>query len=181
MKTCKQCKKTKELSDFYKHPTTKDGYMGKCKICNNTVDKEKRSLYMRKYKDSKPSIKEYQKEYHQKYHIEKKLKVYKDKIEDGHDGHDWVYYESLFIHKTQNFSFLKIGITKNDFETRYKKEKDYYKFCLSTWHGNKYEVKLKESLNKIEFKNNQFIFPDNIKHFDGYTECYNTHQQIIIK
>lgn len=33
MKACYRCSLTKPLSEFYKHPGTKDGYLGKCKVC----------------------------------------------------------------------------------------------------------------------------------------------------
>lgn len=34
MKECFKCHKTKQLADFYKHPSTKDGYFNKCKECS---------------------------------------------------------------------------------------------------------------------------------------------------
>ena len=32
-KVCFKCSNKKEIKDFYKHSQTKDGYLGKCKIC----------------------------------------------------------------------------------------------------------------------------------------------------
>jgi len=34
-KTCNVCGIEKPITEFYKHPTTKDGYKSKCKICYN--------------------------------------------------------------------------------------------------------------------------------------------------
>ena len=35
MKTCITCNKTKELTEYHKHPTAKDGRGGECKKCSN--------------------------------------------------------------------------------------------------------------------------------------------------
>lgn len=37
MKTCKDCKQTKPLDEFYKSPTCKDGHATKCKSCISPV------------------------------------------------------------------------------------------------------------------------------------------------
>ena len=38
-KVCFKCNTPKELKDFYKHPKTKDGYLGKCKVCTKLDSK----------------------------------------------------------------------------------------------------------------------------------------------
>lgn len=32
-KVCIECKETKPLDEYYKHPKTKDGRLTKCKVC----------------------------------------------------------------------------------------------------------------------------------------------------
>lgn len=40
MKTCKKCSKTKELTEFYKKTSSKDGYQPLCKHCSNKYNRE---------------------------------------------------------------------------------------------------------------------------------------------
>ena len=51
-KTCFKCRKTKPLSDFYKHPKMGDGHLGKCKDCACHDVRENRKIradYYRAY------------------------------------------------------------------------------------------------------------------------------------
>lgn len=52
MKKCRGCGEEKNLSDFYKHPATKDGFASKCKQCARAIVKqarEKRPEYYREF------------------------------------------------------------------------------------------------------------------------------------
>lgn len=52
MKTCFKCNKHKPLADFYKHPMTADGRLGKCKECTKLdvrTSRRKRVDYYREY------------------------------------------------------------------------------------------------------------------------------------
>lgn len=41
MKTCKWCNEQKELTEFYKAPTSKDGVQSHCKVCHNAAGKNR--------------------------------------------------------------------------------------------------------------------------------------------
>ncbi len=49
-KKCKKCEEFKLLEEFYKHPTTRDGYFSKCKSCID--DGAKKYRMSKKYKES---------------------------------------------------------------------------------------------------------------------------------
>jgi len=75
MKTCSKCNIKKPLSDFYKHPNTKDGLDYSCKQCKleyakeyrNKLDKNEVSEYFNKYrKENKEQLKRSKAEYYQK-------------------------------------------------------------------------------------------------------------------
>ena len=71
MKTCFKCFFPKPLSDFYKHPGTSDGRLGKCKECCKKFAKQHRRNPVVKIK-----IKEYKKGYEQRPEVKKRHKDY---------------------------------------------------------------------------------------------------------
>lgn len=81
-KKCSKCGIIKEVCEFHKHPTSKSGVRGVCKICRLS-EKEKNKLY-RKKNNEKIKIKnnlwlknnpDYMKEYHKKYNLENREKI----------------------------------------------------------------------------------------------------------
>lgn len=65
MKKCNKCEILKELFEFGKHKTTKDGLRNLCKSCHNEMNKEWR----------KKNGKEYYKKYYKKYNASEKHKA----------------------------------------------------------------------------------------------------------
>lgn len=47
MKRCITCQEEKDLADFYKHPESRDGHLGKCKECQKASSRK--SWFKRNY------------------------------------------------------------------------------------------------------------------------------------
>ncbi len=91
MKTCSKCKLEKDLSDFYKKTTSKDGYRSECKICNNILSRKYKRLYYHKNKENinKDSIGKYLKEYKEKN--KDKIKSWRKNYRDDKFKNDSIY------------------------------------------------------------------------------------------
>jgi len=116
-KVCFKCNITKELNDFYKHPQTKDGYLGKCKICTKLdvkiitqkltstaegLEKEKernrekyhRLLYKDKYKPTFENKKRISEKHKIKYPEKYKAKMLAQRVkllDEKNQRHHWNY------------------------------------------------------------------------------------------
>lgn len=64
-KPCFKCLIVKPLSDYYKHPKTTDGYLGKCKECTK---KDTKDNFERKSLEDVSFIKSERKRHREKYH-----------------------------------------------------------------------------------------------------------------
>lgn len=61
MKVCFKCGVAKPLTDYYAHPQTRDGHLGKCKTCtrqNVQANRREHVLYYRAYDRSRAKTKE---------------------------------------------------------------------------------------------------------------------------
>lgn len=98
------------------------------------------------------------------------LENHRDRKEDGSFG---IFYKALFTHKKEGYQFLKIGITSDSVQNRYRNG-GYTHFDFEILSEEKTTLK-QAKLKELEYKqanlHNRFYFPDDIK-FDGHTECY---------
>ena len=63
MKTCKHCNQEKNLSDFYKAKTSKDGHHSNCKVCHSIYNKKK---YYANHEDNRIRLSKYYEDNHEK-------------------------------------------------------------------------------------------------------------------
>lgn len=117
MKKCFKCGLDKSLSEFYKHPRMKDGYLNKCKICSKKeagrsyedkktnpswMEKERtrgRERYRRLYMGVTKSDVERNRRYLDKYPEKKTAKDFSANLIapfDGAERHHWSYNSNHF-------------------------------------------------------------------------------------
>ena len=90
MKTCKKCGKTKEVSEFYDHKTTKDGKSSTCKKCQRAKNDEWKKLNKEKVYEAQKRWASAHKEKIKYYRVKSALKQrygvtvkwYEDKLKE---------------------------------------------------------------------------------------------------
>jgi hypothetical protein len=50
-KVCKDCRETKDISEFYTHPGSADGHLGKCKECQKAASRKARNADIERYRE----------------------------------------------------------------------------------------------------------------------------------
>ncbi len=156
-KICFKCNEQKEFKEFYKHPKTKDGYLGKCKKCTildskkiseikcSTPDglEKERARHREKY--IRLGYKEKQKVWNEKRPHTKNPKYNnlhrKYKIPKGFEIHHWNYLDNylddFFIlpikehRKAHTFLIKNDNIFKGNNEEVLDTREKHFKYLLS--------------------------------------------------
>lgn len=134
MKTCTKCKIKKELGDFNKDKTRKDGLFPQCKSCKRNNDKKSyfknRDKVIANSKKWTENNKEYRKEYRRQYNIKNKeienkkckdwYKNNKDKVNEWYRNK--IATDPLFKLTSNIRGLIRISIKGNGYS---KKSKTY--------------------------------------------------------
>jgi len=121
-KKCRICEDMKEVSEFHKKRSTKDGYRNECKECVKDIQK--------KYKEA-PGFKEKQAEYDKKRYEEKREEILEHKKEYYQDNKEDILKqkseyrqkpEEILEHKKEYYQDNKEDILKQKSEYRQKPE-----------------------------------------------------------
>jgi 5-methylcytosine-specific restriction endonuclease McrA len=156
VKVCYTCKKEKELSDFCKNKSSKDGKSDQCRICA----KEYRDANKEKRKSYPSSTKEYRQNYYNEnkdtININRRNNYSKNKIR---------YKQARKI----NYQLNRTKIRKNQSE-HYFRNKQYYKIKSA-----KYRVNNKSAINLRNRKRQLKLIGKNIsqKQIDKLLEQHN--------
>ena len=126
MKICNKCREEKELEEFYKRKTNKDGYFCICKQCILERAKEH-------YKGNAKHKKEHMKEYYDKNkeHITECRKEYYDKNKE----HIKEYLKEYYDKNKEHIKELAKEYYKNNKECVSKRHKEYSKEYSKTAQG----------------------------------------------
>ncbi len=139
MKTCKKCKKEKELEEFHKNKNFDDGYKTVCKTCiseqkmeyykNNSdkISEQSKQSYVRNKDKAKSRANDY---YHEnKSEISKKRRVYRKENENKIKSQKKDYYQKnkeYVIEKSKNYA-KKNRDKVNEYRAKYDEKNPHLK------------------------------------------------------
>jgi len=99
------------------------------------------------------------------------LEIANQKIAQGNNGNDYIFYLLKFIHKKSNLEFYKFGITKFNVKERYRNYSLFNYDIICEITGSKEFIKAIEKKVKYETLDYIIELPENIGFHSGYTEC----------
>jgi len=102
----------------------------------------------------------------------KLLKAASDKITNGNNGDDWIFYTLQFTHTSSNKIFYKYGVTGKSVELRFCKGYSQFTYkILDVVYGDEQYVKALERKHLLASKQYNHVFSNKSEFGGGYTEC----------
>ena len=157
MKTCSKCKETKELTEFYRNKTKKDGVRSACKKCEKIINKTD-------YDNNIISKREYQREYRKKIGIVK-IKQYRKNYESKNKEKIKIKRGEIYLKNKEKFNSIskeyykknKYILNKKSVEYNCNRYKNDHFFCLKQRIRNIINIAVKNKNYKKETRTHEIL------------------------
>jgi hypothetical protein len=130
-KICSKCKLIKNISEFVKHPQTKDGLQCRCNECRKI---EKKEYYKKNKKSINDKSKKYREDnaqklidYSRNYYKKNKKKLLEDKKEYYKKNSELIYKKLVIYNKNNK---KKVNFYKNNYNKEKKKSSNLFKLRI---------------------------------------------------
>jgi len=150
-KQCFKCKETKTLNNFYKHPETLDGHVGKCKNCNKVDVKVN-------YSKKKEFYNEYDKN-RQKYSIKR---IFDHRF-------NGIQKRSSKKSKRKYFVTGKKVLSRLEYDKWCKNNMKDFNTIYKNWVNSNFDFKLSPSIDRIDSKKS--YLPENMQWLSKSDNC----------
>ena len=152
MKTCFKCKEKKELTEFYRHPQTADGFLGKCKECTK-ADVKGRSVEKQDY------VREYDKtRYRTSF---ERIKAHK---------YRGIVNRCTGAHKNRTYHVEGMPyLSWKEYESWWQSNFPDFILCYSLWKNCDYKNKFAPSIDRIDSKKG--YTPENMQWLTFSVNC----------
>lgn len=165
MKVCNKCKEEKELTEFWKKRSSKDGYQHSCISCNREykrLNKDRFNESQRKWRvDNKERFDDYMKAWGKDYY-----KKNKDKMDKRNREYRESMKENVVYKIEHNGEVVRVGSTK------------WLNRRISEYKCNSFTKKWNISVNKFIREN---IDPDNLKECFSILESGVSDENLLIR